>query len=329
MGGSAQKVKRFFVAFGRFFKQLWQHKKGRVGIVMLAVVFLVAALAPFLTPYGPYDYNVSDQLLPPSASHWLGTDKNGVDILTQLLYGTRISLVIGLVTGCCVTLLGAVLGIAAGYFGRAASAVILNVINVLMVIPTLPLMIMLNKVSSGYVMMIGIFVAFGWAGTARVIRSQVLSIKNRNYVKQAELAGGGRWYVLRRHILPAVSHLLVMNCALSCAGFMIAEAGLSFIGLGDPTAISWGKILVRAEESAFTSGLWAWILAPGAAIFVTVTAFMQVGYAIEDIFNPKMKHAKEAARQSRADAERAFSEMGDISLEEARALLRGEGDGGD
>jgi peptide/nickel transport system permease protein len=309
--------------------KLWRHKKGRVGLIMVAVLILIAVLAPVLTGYDPYGYDVPNQLLKPSSLHWLGTDKNGADILTQLVYGTRISLIIGLVTGVSVTLLGAVLGIIAGYFGKVASGIILNVINVLMVIPTLPLMLVLNKVSSSYVMMIFIFVAFGWTGSARVVRAQTLSVIGRNYVKQAELSGAGKFYIMRKHILPAVSHLLIMNCALSCAGFMIAEAGLSFIGIGDPNTVSWGKILVAAEGSAFTSGLWAWILAPGAAIFFAVTGFMQIGYAVEDIFNPKMSRINRAdkffKKTDGADALKAFAEMRDMTAEEAEEIRKREG----
>lgn len=297
----------------KFLKKIWNHKKGRRGILLVSFVVLIAVFAPVLTGHDPYAYDVTKGLQPPSSEHWLGTDKNGIDILTQLLYGTRISLLVGICSGVGVTLLGAILGVAAGYFGKIASSIILNVINVLLVIPTLPLMIILNNISSSYVMMIFIFVAFGWSGTARMIRAQVLSLRESGYVRSAELAGAGRWYVMWKHILPAVSNLLIMNCALSCAGFMIAEAGLSFIGLGDPNSMSWGKILVRAQESAFTAGLWAWVLAPGGAIFITVTGFMQIGYAIEDICNPRMVKQAAAVKQFRrldsAKVEKVFASM--------------------
>ena len=164
-------------------------------------------------------------------------DKNGIDILTQLLYGARISLIIGVTTGLCVTLLGATLGIVSAYFGKVSAAVILNTINVLLVVPTTPLMMILSNLSSSYLMMIAVFTLFGWCGTARMVRAQVLSVMNMNYIRAAELAGGSRTYIMFRHIMPSVSHLLIMNCALSCAGFMIAEAGLSFIGIGDPSVI--------------------------------------------------------------------------------------------
>ncbi len=157
-----------------------------------------------------------------------------------------------------------------------------------------------------------------------MVRAQVLSIMNMNYIRAAELAGGSRNYIMFRHIMPAVSHLLIMNCALSCAGFMIAEAGLSFIGLGDPSVMSWGKILVAAQESAFTSGLWAWVIAPGAAIFITVFGFMQIGSALEEILNPKIKQKKLQINEKKrkADLDELFASMEDAS--EADAYARKE-----
>ena len=312
-------LSRGLCSSGKMVKKVWNHKKGRRGILIVAFVVLVAVFAPVLTSYDPYAYDITQGLQPPSAAHWLGTDKNGIDILTQLLYGTRISLMVGICSGVGVTLAGAVMGVIAGYFGKRVSNLVMNIISVLLVVPTLPLMIILNKLSSSYAMMIFIFVAFGWSGTARMIRAQVLSIRESGYVRAAELAGASRWYVMWRHILPAVSNLLIMNCALSCAGFMVAEAGLSFIGLGDPNSMSWGKILVRAQESAFTSGLWAWVLAPGAAIFLTVTGFMQIGYAIEDICNPRMVKEVAAVKQFRRldpqQIEAVFASMEDESDE--------------
>ncbi|MBO5007022.1 MAG: hypothetical protein J6C89_06225, partial [Clostridia bacterium] len=132
-------------------------------------------------------------------------------------------------------------------------------------------------------------------------------------------------YIMFKHILPSVAHLLIMNCALSCAGFMIAEAGLSFIGLGDPAVMSWGKILVAAEASAFTSGLWAWVIAPGVAIFITVFGFMQIGYALEEILNPKMKRKRDTKKDGlspEAAANAVFAEIVETSEEEAEILKK-------
>ena len=312
-------MNRIMKPLASFLGKVWHHPKGRVGVILIGIVALCAIFAPCLTPYSLDDYNIAGGLARPSIAHPLGTDKNGIDILTQLLYGARISLVIGITTGLCVTLLGATLGIVSAYFGKVSAAVILNLINVLLVIPTTPLMMILSNLSSSYLMMIAVFTLIGWCGTARMVRAQVLSVMNMNYIRSAELAGGSKGYIMFRHIMPGVSHLLIMNCALSCAGFMIAEAGLSFIGLGDPSVMSWGKILVAAQESAFTSGLWAWVLAPGAAIFVTVYGFMQIGSALEEILNPKMKRARQKAVEA-TDVQALLDSMEDISVDAALAM---------
>ncbi|MBP3555561.1 MAG: ABC transporter permease [Clostridia bacterium] len=317
---------RIFAAarkIGRFLLSVLKNRKGRLGVILVGIVVLAAIFGPMLTPYALDDYDIANGLAKPSAEHLLGTDKNGIDILTQILYGARISLIIGITTGLCVTLLGATLGIVSAYFGKVSAAVILNVINVLLVIPTTPLMMIMSNLSSSYLMMIAIFTLIGWCGTARMVRAQVLSIMNMNYIRAAELAGGSKNYIMFRHIMPSVSHLLIMNTALSCAGFMIAEAGLSFIGLGDPSVMSWGKILVAAQESAFTSGLWAWVLAPGVAIFITVFGFMQIGYALEEILNPKMRRKKDNRHKGATPYEAAnavFAEMTEMTADEAKAL---------
>ena len=315
------------ISVGKFLLKVVKNPKGRLGVILVGIVVLAAVFAPYITPYELDDYDVAHGLAKPSAEHLLGTDKNGIDILTQLLYGARISLIIGVTTGLCVTLLGATLGIVSAYFGKVSAVVILNVINILLVIPTTPLMMIMSNLSSSYIMMIAIFTIIGWCGTARMVRAQVLSIMNMNYIRAAELAGGSKNYIMFRHIMPSVSHLLIMNCALSCAGFMIAEAGLSFIGLGDPSVMSWGKILVAAQESAFTSGLWAWVLAPGVAIFITVFGFMQIGYALEEILNPKMSRRKMKKNKSKSSAAQisvddVLAKMTDISEEQAIALKK-------
>ena len=167
----------------------------------------------------------------------------------------------------------------------------MRVVDVMIVIPTLPLTILITNVfGKSYVVIVLVFVLFGWTGLARTVRSQVLQLKNMDYVKAAELCGASRWYIMRRHILPGVSHLVVMSTALTCAGIMIAEAGLSFLGLGNPTAISWGKMLADAQSGgSMLFGQWWTILAPGIGIFLSVFSFMRVGLAIEGVLNPRMK----------------------------------------
>ena len=209
----------------------------------------------------------------------------------MLIYGTRVSLSIGIITGLLIAVLGAILGVAAGYMGGIVDMILMRIVDIMIVVPTLPLTIVITNIfGHSYVVIVFVFVLFGWQSLSRVVRSQVLLLKNSDYVKAAELAGAGKGYIMFRHILPGVSHLVVMNTALTCAGIMIAEAGLSFLGLGNPTAISWGKMLADAQNGgSMLFGHWWTILAPGIGIFLSVFAFMRLGLAIEEILNPRMK----------------------------------------
>ena len=280
-------------SFLSLLKKLWQHPKGRVGLLLVGCLVLVAVLAPVLAPYDPYDVTQrAEKGLHPSLQHPLGTTiTTGQDILSMLIYGSRVSLMIGISTGVALAFLGALMGVMAGYIGGFADNLIMRIVDILLVIPTLPLIIVLtNLLGRSYFVIVLVFVAFGWTGLARVIRSLVLVLKNSSYVKAAELAGAGRWYIMTKHILPGTSHLIIMNTTSTCAGIMVAEAGLSFLGLGDPTAISWGKMLAEAQGGgALLFGAWWWILAPGVGIFLSVFSFMRIGIVMEEVFNPRMK----------------------------------------
>ena len=278
-----------------FVKTIWRHPKGRIGLIIACVLVLAAIFAPVIAPYNPYDVTQrAEKGLPPSWQHLLGTTiTTGQDIFSMLIYGTRVSLLVGLISGLCIAFLGAVMGLLAGYVGGICDTIIMRLVDVMLVIPTLPLTIVLtNLFGKSYMMIIFIFSIFGWTGLARVIRSQVLVLKNSNYVKAAELCGATRRHVMFRHILPGVSHLLIMSTCLTSAGIMVAEAGLSFLGLGDPTAISWGKMLAEAQSGgALLFGHWWWIFAPGIGIFLSVLSFMRIGLVLEEIFNPRMKQS--------------------------------------
>jgi ABC-type dipeptide/oligopeptide/nickel transport system permease subunit len=288
-----KKILASLVGIWEFIKKLWKHPKGRVGLILVSLLALVAIFAPLIAPYDPYDVTQrAAKGLSPSWEHLLGTTiTTGQDIFSMLIYGTRVSLSVGLITGIAIAFLGAILGIIAGYVGGLADSLIMRTVDIMLVIPTLPLTIVItNLFGKSFFIIVFIFVIFGWTGLARVIRSLVLVLKNSNYVKASELAGGSRWHIMTKHILPGVSHLLIMNTALTCAGIMVAEAGLSFLGLGDPTAISWGKMLADAQSGgALLFGHWWWIIAPGIGIFIAVFSFMRIGLVMEEILNPRMK----------------------------------------
>ena len=291
---------KIFGGIAAFIGNIWRHRQGRIGLILLAFLSLTALFAPVIAPYDPYDVAMrADKGLAPSLEHPLGTSiTTGQDVFSMLVYGTRVSLLVGLVTGVSIALLGSVLGVAAGYLGGAADMLLMRIVDVMIVIPTLPLTILITNVfGKSYVVIVLVFVLFGWTGLARTVRSLVLRLKNADYVKSAELAGASKWYVMKAHILPAVSHLVIMSTALSCAGIMIAEAGLSFLGLGNPTAISWGKMLADAQSGgSMLFGQWWTIIAPGIGIFISVFALMRLALAIESILNPCMKCGSDAKR---------------------------------
>jgi len=275
--------------------KLWKHPKGRLGIIIVLVLAFVAVFAPLIAPYNPYDVTQrSEKGLSPSLEHPLGTTiTTGQDIFSMLIYGSRVSMSIGVITGLCIAFLGALMGILAGYVGGIVDTVIMRLVDIMLVIPTLPLTIVLTNIfGKSYFMIVFIFTIFGWQGLSRVIRSQVLVLKNTNYIKAAELAGASRARIMFKHILPGVTHLLIMSTAMTSAGIMVAEAGLSFLGLGDPTAISWGKMLAEVQSGgALLFGHWWWIAAPGIGIFLAIFSFMRIGMALEEIFNPRMKQS--------------------------------------
>ncbi len=282
----------------QFIKKIWNHKQGRVGLIIVLSLVFVALFADILAPYDPYDVTQRAQKgLAPSLEHPLGTSiTTGQDSLSMLIHGTRVSLSVGIITGLCIAVLGSVLGVVAGYMGGIADMILMRIVDIMIVIPILPLTIVITNIfGRSYVVIVFVFVLFGWQSLSRVVRSQVLLLKNSDYVKAAELAGADRKYVMFRHILPGVSHLVVMNTALTCAGIMIAEAGLSFLGLGNPTAISWGKMLADAQSGgSMLFGHWWTIVTPGIGIFLSVFAFMRLGLAIEEILNPRMKKKSDA-----------------------------------
>ena len=293
MKNLTQKLKKNFIV--SLCSKLWAHPKGRLGIIIVVFLALFAIFAPLIAPYNPYDVTQrSEKGLSPSWEHPLGTTiTTGQDIFSMLIYGSRVSLSIGIITGLCIAILGAFMGILAGYVGGIVDTVIMRLVDIMLVIPTLPLTIVLTNIfGKSYFMIVFIFTLFGWQGLSRVIRSQVLVLKNTNYIKAAELAGASKARIMFKHILPGVTHLLIMSTAMTSAGIMVAEAGLSFLGLGDPTAISWGKMLAEVQSGgALLFGHWWWIAAPGIGIFLSIFAFMRIGMALEEIFNPRMKQS--------------------------------------
>jgi peptide/nickel transport system permease protein len=288
----------------RSFRLLLRSKSGLIGLVILAFFSLIAIIGPWIAPEDPNaSTSFSDQILaPPSAEHWLGTDDNGRDVLSELIYGTRISMLVGFSAAIVSAVIGSLIGISAGYFGGWTDRILTAIDDWFLVIPFLPLAIVLatllgdtaNSLPMGRVFILILVIGLtGWAGTSRIIRSQVLSVKQRMFVERAKALGSTTPWIIRKQILPNVLPLIFANTVLIIAISILTESTLSFLGLGDPARISWGQMLNAANDSgAMAQGAWWFFIPPGVCIILVVIAFTMVGYAIEEIVNPKLRERR-------------------------------------
>jgi peptide/nickel transport system permease protein len=230
-------------------------------------------------------------LEPPSLEYPLGTDDLGRSILTLTIWGSRISLMVGFLATLISMVIGALLGIMAGYYGGWIDKVLMRITDWFLVIPFLPLAIVLASILEASLFVI-IFVigVTSWPGTSRIVRAQALSVKTRPYVERARALGASNWHVITRHVLPNVFPLIFANTVLVVAIAILSETTLSFLGLGDPLHVSWGTILDFAfSAGAASTGAWWWLLPPGIAIVLIVLAFTMCGYALDEILNPRIR----------------------------------------
>jgi len=275
-----------------FLSSIVHNKMALTGTIILGFIILVAIFGPIFVPFSSTDLgNVEDMLLPPSARHWLGTDDMGRDVLANLMSGARISLLIGTMATLISMIIGTLVGIASGYFGKAVDNVLMRLTDFFLVIPWLPLMMVLAAILGtsiwNIILVIGIT---SWAGTARVVRSQTLSVKERQFVERTVSLGAGSWHIMVRHILPNVFPLIFANTVLIAATAILSETTLSFLGLGDPSRASWGMMLHYAFESgAASSNAYWYYLPPGICVVLVVLSFALMGYAFDEIMNPKFK----------------------------------------
>jgi peptide/nickel transport system permease protein len=281
------------LAVSRFWKAFRKSKMGMTGLIILIFFFLVAIFAPLLANKDGLDPTLVNgpQLAPPSLQYPLGTDDLGRSVLTLVIWGSRISLMVGLLATILTMVIGAGIGILSGYRAGWADAVLMRITDWFLVIPWIALAIVLASIL-GQSLGIIIFVIgiTSWASTARIVRAQVLSVRERAYVERAKALGASDWHMITRHILPNVFPVIFANTILIVATAILSETTLSFLGLGDPLHISWGTIIEQAFDAGATSlGAWWWLVAPGVAIVLVVVAFTMCGYAMDDILNPKLR----------------------------------------
>lgn len=284
-----------------FWKAFRRNKLGLAGAFLVITSILVATFAPLLTPHAPSDI-IRDEgghgltFAPPSVHGPLGTDDAGHDVWSQLVYGARISLMVGFMAGFIAMFVGSLFGILAGYFGGRIDNLLMRITDILLVIPDLPLMLILvatirqlDLKISPLTVLIAVIGLLYWTSTARLIRSQVLTIKERQFVARARAIGAGHGHIIRKHILPQIMPLIVANTVLILSTAILVESGLAFLGLGDPTQPSWGTMLNFAfDRSAITNGAWWFYLPPGFAIVWVTLGCVLLGNVLEEMLNPRL-----------------------------------------
>ena len=277
-----------------FFQTFARNRMGLVGLVMLVVAIITAVFAHRIAPNDPGDsvrVTIDDIYAAPGATHWLGTDDAGKDVLSNFIFGARVSLIVGFFASFISIVIGGVIGIVAGFYGGRVENSLMRFTDIMLVIPDLPLIVVIIALTKpslwNIIFVIGLL---GWTTTARLVRSQTLAVKSRKFVLRARAIGAGNMHIIRRHILPLVMPLIVVNTVLVISLAILNESTLSFLGLGDPTALSWGQMLNFAfGRGAMSAGAWWALVTPGFGIVWVVLALTLLGQGLEQVLNPRLE----------------------------------------
>jgi len=264
------------------------------GALMLVIAIFTAVFAPWVAPYNPkasIKINIEDVYTSPSPAHLFGTDDAGRDVLSNFIYGARVSLIVGFFASFISVFIGGTIGIVAGFYGGQVENLLMRLTDIMLVIPDLPLAVVLVALTKpsllNIIFVIGIL---GWTGTARLVRSQTLSVKERKFVLRARAIGSGNIHIIRQHIFPLVLPLMVANTVLVISLAILEESTLSFLGLSDPTNLSWGQMLNFAfTRGGLSSGAWWALAAPGLGIVWVVLGCTLLGHGLEQILNPRLE----------------------------------------
>jgi peptide/nickel transport system permease protein len=289
--GTARSIPGPLRFVGRALRTVWSNGKARTGMIILGVIIVVAVFAPLLAPHSP----TATTFAPyqgPSGTNLLGTTGNGQDVFSQLIYGSRISLIVGLLAGAAATFVAVTIGLIAGYRPGPVDEVLGFVTNLALVIPGIPLMIILAAyLQSRSVWTIVLVVAFtAWATGARVIRSQTSTLRTREFVTSAVFSGERLLRVVFREILPNMTSLVAASFFAAATFAVLAEASLEFLGLGNPDTVSWGTILYAAQQqNALLTGQWLMVLAPGLAIVLLMVSLALINFGVDALSNPRLR----------------------------------------
>lgn len=279
---------------GALWRTFLKNRMGVVGFIMLTSAVIVAVFAPWIAPYDPatpVTITIDDIYAPPSPEHPLGTDDAGKDVLSNFIYGARVSLTVGFFASFISILIGGVIGIVSGFYGGRVENVLMRFTDFMLVIPDLPLAVVLVAITkpslTNIILVIGLL---GWTSTARLVRSQTLAVKQRKFVLRSRAVGAGNLHIIRRHIFPLVLPLIVVNTVLVISLAILNESTLSFLGLSDPTKVSWGQMLNFAfTRGAMSAGAWWALVTPGFGIVWVVLGCTLLGHGLEQVLNPRLE----------------------------------------
>jgi len=264
-----------------------------VGFGMLALILVLAVLAPLISDADGLDVTkaTGGRLDSPNGDMWLGADENGRSVLLLTLWGARVSLLVGLSAALLAVAIGTIIGVVAAHFGGWLSAVLMRVTDFFLVLPSLVLAIALSTaLDRGLATIVLAISLTSWPSAARLVRAQTLTVEARPYIERSRALGGGHLHVIGKHVLPGVLPLVFVNATLAVGTAIVAESTLSFLGLGDPTNVSWGAMLRSASSTgAVTAGAWWYLVPPGLAIALVVLAFTLCGRALESVLNPRLR----------------------------------------
>ena len=293
-------IKRRFAKFNRSWKVYRRNWMGVTGLVLLSIIVILAVLGPSITPYESHERS-DDIFQPPGNGHILGTNRFGEDVFTILLDSLRISLLVGVVAGSLTVILGTTIGVTSAYIGGWGDTVIMRITDVILVIPALPVMLLLASVAplitSGgdflipqWLIIAIVYVVVFWPVSARLIRGQALSLKQRAFITSAKSAGAKNGYIIRKHLLPNVFPLMLTMIITSMRQAILYEAFLAYLGLGDPWNWSLGMMLsVAQNQASLATGAWWMYFPPGIAIALTTLSFAFIGIAFDVIVNPRLR----------------------------------------
>ena len=280
-------------------QQTWRvlrrNRMGLVGAIVIAVFSFVGIAGPSIVPYQPLERQYDEagklkRLNPPSAEHWLGTTLYGRDVLSQLVVGTRNAFLIGLLTAFFVAMIGLNVGLITGYYGGWVDNFLMRITDIIGSVPILPFAIVaLSILTRSVWWIIGVMSLLYWTTAARVIRSQVLSLRERPFIDAARLSGTGSPRLIYKHIAPNVLPQALVHGAFAVSWAITTEASIAFLGFGDPYSISWGTIIYDVFSSMVMYRAWWWFLPPGICIMLVVMSFYFVGRAYEEIANPRLR----------------------------------------